>query len=486
MDNETSLKLNMLLNFIRGSITVAFPLITIPYISRVLGVANVGRYNFAMSIVNYFILLADLGIYTYAIREGASLRNSKKEIEIFARQIFTINLLSMFVSCILLLFSILMVKQFENYVLLILILSFQIVLKPFSVEWLYSIYEDYRYITYRSVFFQILSLLLLFVFVRQANDVYKYAVIVVISAAGSNIFNFIHSRKYVSFSITNNLDLKKHIKPITILFAMTIAVTIYVNSDITILGFLCDDYIVGIYSFSVKIYTGVKTILFAILSVSIPRLSAFYGEEKYEEFNKIGNEIYNLLFSIVAPAIIGIMIMKNQIIYIMGGEKYLDASYSLLLLSVALLFCLLSWFWGQCVLIPMRLEKIVFVSTICSAIVNVALNFLLIPLWEEKAAAITTIVAEFVSFMWCMARAKNNCNIRLKRATLIKVILGCLVVVIYGCFINKYVYCRNLNIVLMCGGTIVLYVLSQILLKNEEIISIFQLIKNEKIVLNRN
>ena len=144
---DKSLKVNMILNTIKSITSILFPIITFPYLSNVLGVENIGKYNFANSVIGYFVLIAGLGINTYAIREGAKVRNNKELIEVFSNEMFSINMWSSIVAYILLLPVVFLVPRFRDCKLLLLILSIQIVSRTIGIEWLYSIYEDYVYIT---------------------------------------------------------------------------------------------------------------------------------------------------------------------------------------------------------------------------------------------------------------------------------------------------------------------------------------------------
>ena len=158
---QKSLKLNMVLNAIRGLLKVVFPLITFPYISRVLGVDNLGKYNFANSIISYFILFAGLGISSYAIREGSYFRNETNRLKVFADEMFTINMISTVTAYLCLICVIVIVPKFWDYKILLIIFSLQIVFCTIGIEWIYSIYEEYVYITVRSILFQLISLILL-------------------------------------------------------------------------------------------------------------------------------------------------------------------------------------------------------------------------------------------------------------------------------------------------------------------------------------
>lgn len=464
---DKSIKINMILNGIRGLLGVIFPLITFPYVSKILGAENIGKYNFASSIISYFVLLAALGINTYAIREGARIRENKEGLNKFISEIFTINIISTIVSYLLLFVLILIVPKFKDYLTLIWILSFQIIFKTIGIEWIYSIYEDYKYITIRSILFQLLSLILLFIFVHSKNDLYMYAIITVISSVGSNILNLINSKKYCKLKITKSINIKEHIKPILILFATTVTITIYVNSDVTILGFLTSDYNVGIYSVSTKIYTILKSLLSSIIMVSIARFSALYAQSKIHELKSMAEDIYKTLLTLIIPAVIGIIALRREIILIISDYTYLDATSSLTLLSIAIFFCLGAYFWGQAMLVPLKQEKKVLKITIVSAVVNIILNLLLIPIWKENAAALTTIIAEAIAFIYCRYETKKIINLSSFKGIFIKSLLGCVPIIIIDLLIKRIVSNLFLSTIVIIILSVICYSIVEIILKNE-------------------
>lgn len=477
-----SLKLNMVLNAIKGLLAILFPLISFPYVSRILGVEALGKYNFAVSIISYFILLSGLGINTYAVREGARCRDNKEQLNKLANQIFTINMISTVISYILLFTLMLIVPKFHEYTTLLIILSLQLVFGTIGIEWLYAIYEEYMYITVRSIIFQILSILALFIFVKTENDINNYAIITAVAGVGSNILNYIHSRHYCKIKFTKNLELSKHMKPILVLFAMNITTTIYVSSDTTILGFLSGEYAVGIYAVSTKIYTIIKRVLLSILSVSIPRLASYLGKNDKEQFNKTASNIYKTLFTLVLPAVIGIILLNKEIILIVANENYMEATISLIVLSISLIFVFGAYFWSQCVLIPLKKDKTVLKATIVSAIVNIALNFVLIPIWNQNAAAITTIIAEAIVFAWCRKEGKKLVNLEGIFKLIIKVLIGCLgitvSVLVIKRFITNYIAYTLVSII----TSAIVYGIIEILLKNDVIYSTIEKIKNKILI----
>lgn len=466
---EKSLKLNMVLNAIKGLMGIVFPLISFPYISRILGVENVGKYNFANSIISYFLLISGLGIVTYAVREGAKLRENSKEFKHFADEMFTINMISTVVAYVLLFVLMLIVPKFHDYTALLIILSLQLVFKAIGIEWIYSIYEDYAYITIRSIAFQVISLLMLFIFVKTKDDLLMYAGVTVFANAGSNILNYIHSRKYCKVGFTTKIDRKKHLKPIFVLFAMSVTVTLYASSGTTILGFLSGDYAVGIFAVSSKVYTVVKTILSSVLVVSIPRLAAIYGKKDFEQFKLVSSDIYRMLITFVFPAIIGVILLREPVVLLISDESFLEATSSLFWLSIALVFCMFAYFWGQAILVPANQENTVLKATILSAVLNIVICFALVPFLDEDAAAIGTLVAEGLAFAWCALAGRKYVKLVGIGKTILKVVAGCIPMVLFILILERFELNMWLFTALSVIGAAAIYFVIEIILKNDAI-----------------
>ena len=392
---KKSLGVNAFLNGLRSVLNLFFPLITFPYISRVLSVPGIGIYNFSNTYISYFILIAGLGIATYAVREGAKYRENKDKINDFVSQIFSLNMIATVIAYLLLFASLIIFKNLRNYISCILIFSLQILFTTLGTEWIYTIYEDYTYITIRSIVFKMISIVLLFLLVRRPEDYLIYAAITVFSAVGSNLLNFIHARNFVHIKLTTKTNWKYHLKPILIIFASAIAVTIYVSSDTTILGLLKNDYAVGIYSTSVKIYQIAQGLLSALLTVTIPRLAFLWGRRRISEYNQVLSKVIDSLGILVLPAAVGLIMLSREVILIIASEKYLPSVNSLRIISWAIIFSIFSWIFSDCVLIPAKRENFVLRNTVITAIENIILNFILIPFLSYDGTSLSTVIAEF-------------------------------------------------------------------------------------------
>lgn len=390
---KKSLALNAILSSLKTLTNLLFPLITYPYITRILMVDSIGQVNFSQSIVSYFSLLAALGITTFAVRNGSRIRENENEFNVFANRIFSINVVSMLISVSLLIALTFLPTKVAECRSLILILSLTVFLSPFSVDWLYTIHEDFGYITLRNFIVHLLSLILMFCFVRTKNDVYLYVALTTVATSFGNIFNFIYSRKYVRFKFTFDNHWSEYRNSILLFFVNSIATTIYLNSDITLLGFMSSNYAVGLYSVATKIYSILKQMFNAVISSVIPRLS-YLQKKDDKEFCLLIKKIFNLAILLIIPCSFGVIILRREIIILISGSEYLEAANTLGILSIATIFAVIANLLSNGALVCLGREKFVLKATLISAVVNITLNFIFIPLFGQNGAALTTLIAE--------------------------------------------------------------------------------------------
>lgn len=475
-----SLGKNALLNLIRVIFSLTFPLITFPYISRTIGPERYGKVNYCISIVSYFTLVATFGITDYASREGAHIRKDKIKLKQFCNQIFSINLIIAAIIFILYVFFIFNSNTLVNYRILLIIEGIQIIILPFTIEWFYTIFEEFSYITIRSIIIQFISLILLICFVKNNSDYYKYALILVLSNSGASVFNFIHSRKILRICFTRKLEIKKHIKPMLILLGHSIALSVYVSSDTTMLGIFCGDYEVGIYSAASKIYLIIKQLLNAITIVAVPRLSNYIGNEEEQSYENLCGKLAKYLFAFSCPCVIGITCLSSQIMVVIGGQEYLKAGEPLLILSGALLFAVFACLLTQGILLPQKLEKYILYGSVCSAIINLAFNFVAIPNCGYNGAAITTVIAEGMMFFISWYYSKRYLKFEFGKEA-ISVICGCVSIFIVCMLVNKCVSNIYLLVIFAVTASIVTYSFILVIFKHTIILDIYGYIKNWKV-----
>ncbi len=478
---ERSIFINVILNIVRVSLSVIFPLITFPYVSRVLMAENLGKVNYALSIENYFALIAMLGMTTYAVREGARIRSKKNEFQRFANEVFTVNIITTAISYVLL-FLLLLLPKFHEYRFLILLHSISMILTTMGVEWLNSIYEDYFYITIRTFIIQIILLVVMFIVVKNPNDYYRYAFLSVLSNGITCVLNFVYTRKkYCKIRIVKNCHFFMHIKCLIVFFANNLAVSLYLNADTTMLGLLTNDYTVGIYAVSVKVYNVIKAIIAAMFTTCIPRLSAYCGSDKEYEYNTLLNTIINMCTLIMFPAVAGLILLSKPIILILAGEGYLDAISSLKIICIGIIPAIYGGIVTNCVNLPLKREKYNLYGTVIAAVINVILNLFFVPLMQENGAAITTVIAEFTVLIYCVLSFKDLKKL-IDYGQLIKNIITAfieaIIIVILSIVLNLFINNWIFYIIILIFSSIIFYILILNLTHNK----LLSLLKNLPIV----
>ncbi|BDZ79041.1 flippase [Claveliimonas bilis] len=394
---QKSITINLIANGIKTLMSVLFPLITFPYASRVLGAAGIGKVNYASSIISYFSLFAALGISTYAVREGSRIRDDKERFNKFAKEMLNINLMTTFLSYICLVIF-LCLPVLSNYKNLLIIFSVGIVFTTIGMEWLFIIKEEYAYITKRAILFQFVSLALLFLLVRSKEDYVWYASLTVISSGGSAILNFFYSRKFVDWRKKYHCEYRKHIKPILLIFGTSLASSIYMTMDTTMLGAMKGDTSTGIYTAAVKINSVINTLLNTISATILPRVSYYIGNGLKNEYRELMKVSADILFMIAMPIAVGMICTSDILIVLFSGAEFISGSFAAKILSVKLVVGAVNRILAYQICIPYKKDKEVLISTVAGAVFNLLANVILINFFDVSGAAIATLCSELIVF----------------------------------------------------------------------------------------
>lgn len=393
MAREKSIKLNMVLNMIRTLMGVIYPLISFPYVSRILNPEGIGKVDFSVSTVSLFGILAGLGINTYAMREGAKIRENKEKFSTFVTQMFTINLASTFLSLILFIVCIFVIPKYAQYQTLLIVCVFTMVFSPFSLEYVFSANEDFVYITLRTIIIQVLSLICIFIFVRESDDYLPYCLISVVGNVLTCVLNFFNAKKYFNFKKSSLKSLYPHCKPIFLLFAVSVASSVYSILDQNMLGLLATDYDVGIYNASIKVIRIVIPFLAAMTATLVPRLSFLYEQDREQYYIMLRKSI-NLLSLLAVPSVVGLFVLARPIILVLCGNEFNDSIYIMQLMTPIIFFILCGGILGDQIFLPMRKDKLNLYPVIGGACINLTLNLILIPRYGAFGAGIGTLAAE--------------------------------------------------------------------------------------------
>lgn len=479
---KKQLTVNAFLNVLKTSLSIIFPLITYPYVSRILGVENIGKVNYTSSVVSYFTLIAALGISTYAIREGGKIREDTEKLSKLGNELFTINIISTIFSYILLLIiTIFFIHDYE-YKVLIIIQSLTIFLTTIGVDWINILFEDYLYITVRSILIQFFSLILMFLVVKTTNDIYIYAAITVFSSGITCILNLFYCRRYLHLKLVFPPSFKKHYKSIFILFFSGLAISIYANSDTLILEWLKGSYYVGLYAVAVKVYTVLKSLLASIYSVTIPKLSHFYAHKNVKEFKETYTKILSYVTLILLPMSAGLITLSKEIILFMGGKDYLDAEITLQLLAISLIGAIFGGILTYALNIPIGKEKINFKGSVYAIFINIGLSLLLIPILAQNGGAISTIVSEFFIVFYNFITVKESrrfINFDLWNKNLKDALVGFFTILFLGYIIKYLIKNVFLSLATVIIASILIYFIELLLLRNRILKELLVVLKNK-------
>lgn len=476
-----SISRNYFYNLIKTLSSMLFPILTFTYSTRVLGVEGVGKINFTKSFITYFVLLATLGITYYGTREAAKLRDDRLKLSKFAREMLTINSVTTaisYFSFFLLLFSF---PKLQEYKILLLINGLSIGMQGLGMEWLYQGLEEYRYISVRSVVCQMLALGLMYLFVKNEKDIYRYAFILVFASSGSYVLNFFNARKYIDFQKGSLCDIKIHLKPIMWLFAMEVSIELYTVLDTTMLGFIQGDFAVGKYSAAIKINKLVNRLITSLGIVIMPRLSYYIGRCQYEQLKELVYKAYNFVFLLSVPACLGVHSLSEEIILLFGGKEFMSASLTMNILTPIILVIPFSVVTNNQIFIPMKKEKTILLSTCAGAISNFGLNLFLIPRYAENGAAIATVIAETVVAIICFFNVRKYFSMRTVFQRYYQYWIAALPILFISYIIKqlKNYYLINMVLIILLSG--VSYFLILMLFRNIYLIEVVKTFYNKYI-----
>ena len=393
-----SIKNNFLLNLSTTITGLLFPLITFPYASRILMADGIGQVQFFQSIIDYVSLCTALGIPLYAVREIARIRDNKELRSRTTIEILLLHAILTLVGYIVVFILAKTVAKIEIDASLFFLLSTTLFFNTIGVAWFYQAIEDSKYITLRSLFVRILSLVALFIFVKTKQDLFYYAGILVIGTVGNNIFNFFRLRKYIKLSKGEfkRLNLLRHLIPALKIFILNLVISIYVNLDSVMLGFLKNEESVGYYAAATRLTKAILGIVSSLGAVLLPRFSNMITNGQKEEFQLLANKAASFTIALSLPMSVGLIFMAAPIIHIFCGNGFEPSILTLKLVAPIVLFIGLSGIIGMQILYPQGREKYVIISTMVGACINLLINYLLIPQYGQYGAALGTVIAEFM------------------------------------------------------------------------------------------
>ena len=391
-----SVKANYLFNLINSASQLLFPLITFPYASRIMMADGIGQVNFFQSIISYISLFTCLGIPMYAIREVAKVRDNPEKMTRITVEILLLHAFLTLLGYMAVAVICLTVTKVQTDIPLFLLLSATIFFTAIGCEWFYQGIEDFKYVAIRGLLVKLLSVVLLFLFVKTKEDILWYGAYTVLGVLGGNILNFNRLRKYLHRDVIDFRALHplRHLKPALHVFALNVVISIYLQLNNVLLGFMKDAEAVGYFTAATKIMMITMSISSSLGAVIMPRTSNLIAEGRMDEFRILIQKSYDFVLALAMPLTVGLIFTSPSIILLLSGEGFAPAVLTSQIVASNILMVGLSGVMGIQVLYPLGKINIVILCTLIGAAVNVFFNVLLIPRYGHNGTAVAYMLAE--------------------------------------------------------------------------------------------
>lgn len=474
-----SVKVNYILNLINTGTQMLFPLITFPYVCRVIEPDGVGQVNFFQSIISYISLLTCLGIPMYAIREIARDRSDVVQMNRTAMEILLLHSMLTLVGYAIVAILCLTVPQIQVNIPLFLILSLTIFFTAIGCEWFYQGIEDFKYITIRGLIIKTVSVVLLFIFVKSKTDLLYYGSYTVFGVLGGNIFNFFRLRKYIHREniIFSELHIKRHVKPVLKVFSFSVVTSIYLQLNTVLLGFLKNALAVGYFAAATKVMQMLLTMSACLGSVMMPRASHLIAENKEDEFNRLIQKSYDFTLAIALPMTIGLIFCAPSLITALCGVKFEHSILPSQIIAPIILMVAISNVFGIQVLFPKGKINIVTFCCGIGAVADLILNLCLIPFFSYIGTSIAYLGAEVATTVSMYFIGRKYIPIIYFKKSHFTYALGCIVMafVLYGLSLLQLPAFTILLLQGCCG--VLAYFIILCICKDEMLVQILSKIK---------
>lgn len=406
---KKSVAKNYIYNLMYQILMLILPLITTPYISRVLGAENIGIYSYTLSISAYFILFGSLGISLYGQREIAYNQENKKKYTTVFYEIVILRFITMAISMTIFYFVFVNGKQYQTYYKILLL---ELIANSLDISWFFQGLEEFKKTITRNIIVKTISIICIFLFVKSSNDLIKYFVIYVLSVLLGNISLWAYLPKYIEKIDFRKINIIKHIKPTIGLFIPQVAVQVYTVLDKTMIGVIVSDKSeVGFYEQAQKIIKILLTIVTALGTVMVPRMANTFIKGDKEQLNSYMKKSVSFMYLLAFPIIFGVLTVSDEFVPIFFGQGYDKVSLLMKIISPILLMIGMSNVIGTQYLLPTKRQKEYTISVVLGAIVNFFMNLCLIGKLGALGASIGTVIAETMVTAVQMHYIKNDFDI---------------------------------------------------------------------------
>lgn len=473
-----NIKSNVLYSIILACSGYVFTLITYPYVSRVLGVTNIGICNFVNSIVQYFIFFSSLGINIQGVREIARAKNNQTSLNNCFSSLFFLNFITTVIAIIIYCTVMFFVPQLATYRRLLYIGLLQIIMTPFLIEWFYKGIENFKYITLRSLFVKIIYIVSIFLFVKGKDDFEIYFAISCGMMVLNSAFNWSYKKQYVKLNFSG-ISISPYIKSYLILGFYMLLTSMYTTLNTTFLGFSAGNKEVGFYTTATKLQTIILSLYTAFTTVMLPRMSALLDKQDIYGVRELLIKSFNILIVFSIPIVVFSIIYAPHIVIILSGSGYEGAIIPMRIIMPLIFLIGIDQILCIQILMPLNDDKIICLNSLLAAVSGLILNFVLVPHLKSIGSALVLLLSEvaiFISSYYFVIK-------RLGNIMPWKNILRNIMSIIPLCFILYYISdLSNIFISLLFGiilTTIYVIIVQLYIIKEKIIINLFANIKHK-------
>lgn len=477
-----SIKTNYILNLINTGTQFLFPLISFPYVSRIMGPDGIGLVNFYQSIISYVILIAGLGIPMYGIKEVARVRDDKEKLSQTTFEILSLHIGLTVIAYIVVAVLAFSVPQINENVSLFMLLSLSILFTTIGCDWFYKGIEDFKYITILGIIVKTVALLFLFVFVKERQDILWYGAFCVIGTLGGNVFNFLRLRKFlnVNTGIWEKRDYSRHLKPILQIFLFSVITSLYLNLNPVILGFIKDEVAVGYYATALKIFTVIISVSSSVGTVMLPRMSYLIAGSNNNELENVAQKTYNFSLGISLPICVFLIYASPYAVRLLCGNAFDPSILCVQILAPIIVFLAISSLMGTQILYPMGEIKIINRYCAIGAALDLTLSFVLVPLLAQMGTSISYAITEFCVMLLAINAAKEKIHINILNVEIKHYLIGTVVLALLFFIITYAPFNDIIMLLILCIVGVVVYLFLLLLFKDPIIQYIYDFIKIKK------
>lgn len=450
---KTSIKKNYIYNMLYQVLTIFLPIITTPYIARTLGAEGNGIYSYTISIVTYFILFGTLGMNLYGQREIAYVQNDKEKRSRIFFELIILRLITMSISMTI---YYLIFARSGEYSLYYKILLLEMFANCIDIAWFFQGLENFKKIVIRNLIIKTISIILLFTFVKDSNDINIYILIHCLSTLLGNVSILFDIKNYVIKP--EKINIVKHIKPMLALFIPQMAIQVYVVLDKTMIGFITNSMNeVGYYEQSQKIIKILLTLITSLSTVMMPRIAKSFADKDFDKIKHYMSQTFKFIYMFSLPLTFGIIAVANNFVPLFFGTGYEKVPLIMIILSFIVVFISLSGAIGNQFLLSTKREKQYTISVIAGAVTNFILNLILIYYFKSYGAAVATLVAEFVVMFIQFIFIRKEINIKENLLNAKKILLSSIIMFMVCIIIDRIIVDNMLGLILQVVMGILTY-----------------------------